>query len=343
MKRLLALVAAAGMILGAALLHGVIFDNGGERSTGTDPDRPVGEVLRLRCITELREVCDTLAERADGPGESTAVTVEDAGVTADRLSELPASADPGFDVWVSSAAWAGIVEDNRRFARVRGAVLDPPGEVLARSPVVLVLQRQLAEGDWQDCTDPSATWSCIGERVGGQRFVGLSSSDSETGLVTLAGAVAGRVGGSDYSATDVDEPEVSGWLANLLAASRGQRGNSTPLDQAVSFPARFAAVGTLEAEVARLQSARGDLGSYVPIYPEPVVTSDVALVPAAGVDLDDARDRLGGAEQIAAALAGHGWRVAGRELPEGADPALDLPAGANLPEAGVLQNLRGRW
>ena len=73
-----------------------------------------------------------------------------------------------------------------------------------------------------------------------------------------------------------------------------------------------------------------------------MVTSDLVFVPAAGIDLDDAVDRVD-RDRLEEAMGRAGWRVPGLALRRGVDGDRQLPATQNLPKPGVLQNLRDRW
>ena len=98
-------------------------------------------------------------------------------------------------------------------------------------------------------------------------------------------------------------------------------------------------VGALESQAASLLRGRK---TFVTTYPDPMVTADVVLAPAAGTDAGDALDTIG-ADLLAERLAAAGWRVEGQDPIEGVDTAARLPEGSNLPPPGVLQTLRDLW
>jgi len=326
MKRLGALVVAVAMVLGAWWVRERVWDDGGSGGRRSD-----GSAVRLTCSTELKPVCEHL--RSDG----VEVAVESPGATADRLSELPDGEDPGLDLWLVDAAWPGIIADNRQFADVAGDVLAEPSEVLARSPVVLLLRRGLRPQLASECGDDVA-WSCVGDAAGPQRAVGIAPPD-RGGLAVLASAVAGRLATTGYTAAEFEDPAFAGWFDQLVGSTGGRLGGRTPLAVAIVETGRYAAVGALEREVVTLRRS-GE--AYEPIYPDPVVTSDIVVVPSAGVD-GDALEPLGGAEHVRTLLAGAGWRTDDGP-PEGApDSAPALPRSPGLPRAGVLQRLRELW
>jgi len=324
-KRFAALLLAVGMVLGAVWLRDRI-DDGASSSNE----------LRLRCSTELREVCEELVEGREGVD----VEFEDPGDTADALAELPAGEDPGFDVWLADASWPAMVADTRRFKKVGGEVLGEPSGVLARSPVVLGVHRTRPAQVTAACGD-SADWRCAGAVVRSGSTLGIPSPDRGDGLAVLASAVTDWFDRSTVAVNDFDDPEFSSWFDAISTKARGPAlGDLTPLEAGVTTAGRFAMVGALEADVLDLPRSRG---VYDAIYPEPVVTADLVLVPAEGVSVDTAIGRLGGANRVGEVLAAAGWRVRGLPTPTGANEDLVLPDGQGTPSPGVLQALRDRW
>ncbi len=329
MRRLAALAAAVAMVAGAwALRDAVAGDDG---SGGDGGDAP--EQLRLRCATELSDVCDRIvAERRD-----VTLSVEDPGATADALAELPAGDDPGFDLWLADGPWAAMSADDRSFAGTSGEVLGEPSEVLGRSPSVIVVQEQRSAG-LADACGGTITWSCVGEQTDTLR-VGLAAPDRGDGLVTSSAAVADRLGSTGYSSVDFEEAGFTTWFAGLTDLStRTNLGGQSPLAAALTRAGTFNLVGALEAQSSTLLR---DRQGWVTIYPDPMTTADVQLVARSGIDLDEALDRLD-PDAVRDALAAEGWRIDGA-APEGAGDAPPLPEGANLPGPGVLNALADLW
>src|SRR5438874_13122849 len=97
--RLGALVVAVAMVVGSLVLRARI-DRG--RTTA-----------RLTCTTELETACRNI-------GHGVKVTIEPAGVTADRLTGLDPGADAGLDGWMTPGPWPQAVDADRR-----GAGQDP--------------------------------------------------------------------------------------------------------------------------------------------------------------------------------------------------------------------------
>lgn len=332
MKRIAALAAAVAMVAGAWALRDALTgdDGNGSGGAGEAPDE-----LRLRCATELQDVCDLVArERGD-----VRVTVEDPGVTADAIAELPAGDDPGFDVWLADGPWAAMAADDRSFAGLDGEVLGTPSEVLARSPSVIVVQAARRDEVAAACGGTIA-WACIGEQAGTLR-VGLTAPDRGDGLIPLAGATADVLETTEYSSADFEDAGFTSWLDSLtrLSTSASVRlGDRSALATAVGQAGTFNLVGALESQSSTLLRDRED---WVTIYPEPMTTADVQLVPRVGIGVDDALDRLD-MGRLRDALAGQGWRIDG-DAPDGAGGAPALPETANLPGPGVLNALKDLW
>lgn len=327
MKRVAAILLAVGMVVGAVFVR--------DRLTADTPERGGGgDVFRLRCATELAEVCESLVEGRD----DMTLTVEDPGVTADQLS-VETTAGPEFDAWLVDGPWPQIVADNRAFASLDGAVLGTSSDVIGRSPAVIVsLAAQRA--DLTATCGGAITWKCIGEQAGAAQRVGLPSPERGDGLTVLAAAAASWFGATDYSSGDFEDPAFTGWFDQLTQLStQTPLGAQAPLARALAASGTFSVVGALESQTARLLRGRE---TFVTTYPDPMVTADVVLAPAAGTDAGDALDTIG-ADLLAERLAAAGWRVEGQDPIEGVDTAVRLPEGSNLPAPGVLQALRGLW
>lgn len=333
MKRLLAAVAAIAMVAGAIAVRDAIDGDDGDTAGGAGG----AETFRLTCATELAEVCATIEEARD----DVVVTDEDPGTTSDRLVELAAGDDPGFDAWLVDGPWQAITADNRSFAGTSGQVLGEASEVLARSPALIVAREETAASLESDCGG-AITWRCVGDQAGSLR-VGLATPERGDGIVTVAEAVGSYFGTTDYAANDFADPGFSAWFEDLTGLStQDSIGRRSPLAAALAQAGLFDVVGALEAQAAQL--LRGREG-FVAIYPEPMSTAEVTLVPRDGVDASAALDRLG-AEAIDDSLTAEGWRTgdgAPADLPDGVDAPGSLPDGANLPAPGVLQQLRELW
>jgi hypothetical protein len=325
-KRLAAALAAVAMVAGALLVRGAL--------DGDDPDAGGGgsevpEQLRLTCATEMEDICEVLADRVAG----VELTVEDPGVTADALAELAAGDDPGFDAWLADGPWAAMVADDRSFAGVDGEVLGEPSKVLGRSPAVIVV-RSSRQAELTEACDGAVSWRCIGDQAATWR-IGLASPDRGDGLVPLAEATGSYFGTTGYSTVDFEEPGFTTWFDALTGLStRTQLGTQSALATALTRTGTFDVVGALESQTSLLR----DRDDWSTIYPEPMSTADVQLVPRDGLDADELIDRLG-AEQLRDVLLEGGFRPATAQD----EQSTSLPPEANLPSAGVLNALRDLW
>lgn len=330
-KRVLALIAALAMIGAAALIrqHVIDDDNG---SDGT---------LRLRCATELAGVCDRLAKE-DG---SITVTVAFDGETADALSTKGAAAD--FDAWLAVGPWAEIVADNRRQAGITTRVLAVPSRVLARSPVTFMGPKDRVAALETHCGG-TVTWSCIGDASGrswtelggqatwGSMKAGLAPPDTGSGLVALDQAVATQSETTDWGTADLEQ--WSGWLAQLMTPAQQ---SDDPLARMLVQSGWASITAPLERQSGPEMERRGRRMSYTLLYPEPVVTADVTLVPSAGQNADEILDRVGSG-RLAEAMGKAGWRVRGQAAQHGVGGGPSLPPRANLASPGALQALRNQ-
>ena len=334
MKRLLAAVAAIAMVAGAIAVRDVI--DGDDTSSGGNGGGS-DETFRLTCATELADACEAIEEARD----DVVVTDEDPGATSDRLVELAAGEDPGFDAWLVDGPWEAITADNRSFAGTSGGVLGEASDVLARSPALIVAREETAADLAAECGG-TITWRCVGEQAGSLR-VGLATPERGDGIVTLAEAVGSFFGTTDYAANDFAQPGFSAWFDDLTELStQDSIGRRSPLAAALAQAGLFDVVGALESQAARLLRGRD---GFAAIYPEPMSIAEVTLVPRDGIDATAALDRLG-SDTIDESLAAEGWRTGGSapgDLPEGVDAPASLPDGANLPAPGVLQQLRELW
>jgi hypothetical protein len=325
-KRLGALVAAIAMVALAWAVRDLVIDD----ATSGDGNGDAPETVRLLCATELEPVCG----QSGGPGVT--VELEDPGATADRLAELPAGDDPGFDAWLVDGPWAAMVADDRQFGGQDGTVLGEPSVVLARSPAVLVVQDG-RRAELEQACGGAIGWRCVGEQAATLR-IGLTAPDRGDGLVPLAEATAGFFGATDYSTVDFEEPGFRSWFDSITRLSRSgsvRLGDRSALAAAVSQAGTFNVVGALESQTATLLRGRD---GWSTLYPEPMSIAEVQLVPRAGLDAEDVLDRLDRAA-LSEALFAQGWRTADGQL----DPVVAIPDSAGLPSAGVLNALRDLW
>ncbi len=312
MRRVLALVAAAAMVAGSIAIRSRLDRNEEER---TNP-------VRVVCAAELGPVCDAL--RRTGAH----VTIEGAGTTADRLGRA-SEEEPGVDGWLVPAPWPQIVDGRRRQASLLPLFADV-GAPIARSPLVLVVEKALADRIGPRCAGPVG-WKCLGEQAGTARPRHPEPSTA-FGALILGQATAAWFGRVDNLSTfDLDDPGFAKWFQALERAAPPTASGGSPLEEMLGTTfATYNAVGTIEAEAVPVVGTSALRERVTVLYPEPMATADVVLAGAAG--------RLRTNDSVRKAFRDAGWRVDGAG-PPGA-PAL--PPTNGLPSPGFLDALRER-
>ena len=340
MRRVLAVVAAVGMVAGSLLLRDRLDRRDEERS----------QTLRLTCGLELEQACRRIVEAA-GSGRI-ALTVEPAGTTADRLATV--GDDPGLDGWLAPEPWPGIV-DGRRRAAAMPVLFGGSRPTLARSPLVLVVWKDRAAALAGRCGGPPG-WRCLGEAAAAGPWTasggrpewgplkpghGDPGSDG-VGLLVLGQAVAGWFGRSDVSAGDLDDDAFARWFSALERAVPPSP--TSPLELMLAAgPAAYDATGTTEAEAGPLLSRSARRASVDVLYPSPMATADVVLATTGTASAASSLRRLVSGEDGRHALAEDGWRVPGQPRAEGVGDSPPVPPTTGLPSGGLLDALRSRW
>jgi Bacterial extracellular solute-binding protein len=336
-RRVLAVVAAAAMIAGSLAIRSAL-----------DRDRTeAAQVLRLTCATELDVACSRMAEKDD----RVVLTVEPAGVTADRLASV--DADAGLDGWLAPAPWPDIVDGQRR-ARALPALFSGERPTVARSPLVLVVWKDRAAALNPRCPAPGGLgWRCLGEAAGapggwpsvggrpewGPVKPGHAAPDTDgIGLLVLGQAVAGWFGRADLSTADLEDEAFARWFGGLERAVPSSAGS--PLESMlVVGPAAFDAAGTTEAEAAPLVAGSARRDALTLLYPSPMATADVVLATAGEKGMASSLRGVVGGDEGRTALTEAGWRVGAGDRPG----APALAAASGLPSPGLLDALRARW
>ena len=324
MRRVLALVAAAAMIVGSITLRSRL-DRAEEESSAP---------LRVVCAIELGTVCDSRRRT------SAQVTVEAAAATGERLGRATAD-DPGVDGWLAPAPWPRIVDGRRRqqaLPPLFGDVSDP----LARSPLVLVVRRALADSLGPRCGG-EVGWKCLGDAaVAVPPQAKPAHPDPATdavGALVVGQAAAAYFGrADDLSTTDLEDAGFARWFRSLERATPPLASGGSPLGEMLGTNfAAYDAVGTIEAEAAPVLAGSAVRDRVVLLYPSPMATADVVLAGGGGDTTRRLREVAGG-DGTRRALADAGWRVEGVTRP--ADPPL--PPTNGLPTPGFLDALRSR-
>lgn len=284
--RLAALVAAIAMVVAAIFVRGRI-----DRASTT---------IRLTCATELEAACRAI-------GNGTKVTIEPAGVTADRLIALDNGADPGLDAWLAPGPWPQIVDS----ARAAGPLFTDPRGV-AQTRIALVVRKAGRFGACQQ-------WACVGKAMGdlGQKADIPDPAKEATGPLVLSAMTSG---------SPVDDPAVLGLLDSLRNADTRAADDATSI--LLTSPEKDA-VASLDAVTQPIIATAANSGSVTVLYPQPVTNAEVVLgVTGSGKTATRARDVLGGTP-ARNALRGAGWNT-------------DV-SGAASTDPGVVAALRDAW
>ncbi|MFN2608946.1 MAG: substrate-binding domain-containing protein [Acidimicrobiales bacterium] len=341
MRRVLAVVGAAAMVAGSLALRSRLDRRSAERS----------QVLRLTCASELEAACARLAT-----GDSRVkVTVEPAGVTADRLATTT-TVDSGLDGWLAPAAWPDLVDQERQ-SHALPALFAGPRPTVARSPLVLAVWKDRAAALAPRCGPGGLGWTCLGEAAGTpggwQAVAGhpewgdvkpghTSPASTAVGLLVVGQAVAAWFGRAAVSTADLEDDGFQRWFGGLERAVPAPA--ASPLQtMLVTGPATFDAAATTEAEAAPLLATSARRDSVDLLYPAPMATADVVLATGPGGGAASSLRDVAAGRPGRAALAAAGWRVDGEPLAAGVPDRPALPTAAGLPPAGLLDALRSQW
>lgn len=276
MSRVIALVVAAGLIVGAIAVRSAIDrDPGRSERTG---------VVRVVCAEELAAACGTLAPLRYQ------VVSEEAAITAERLAK---DAAVDFDVWVVEEPWPGMVDDARTRAGLEPlfAHAKPP---VARSPLVAVGPSSL-----KDCN-----WRCLGDRAPKDLRVGSRRLTTGVGTLELGAAAAGYLGRSDFASNDLDTT-FDAWIGGFAGAVQV---SNDPVIRLLQSPAFFDVALSYEADATLLlhQATADRKAGLDLLYPAPVAYVDVAVVDIGGALATRAGDVP---SSLATALLQQGWQA----------------------------------
>lgn len=314
-------MAAVAMVLLAIVVRGQLDD-------GDDPSTPsTGRgALKLFCASELTVVCDGLNST------DLDVTIEPAALTAARLQNVAAD-DAAIDGWLAPGPWGEIVDASRPASEAK---LFETETVLGRSP--LVLAAVVAK---LTCAEP-LDLGCVGDAVNkGQFRLGTPSDDEALGVLADAALSVGHVDNADFATNDLDETDLSQWLATIDRSADTIRQNpgGKSFTELLTFGPVYAdGFLTTEAEVGpslRTATRRGEIQMR---YVRPVATADVAFAARPGDRGERLRDIVV-TDRVRAALAQAGWRVPGQPPIAGLNPTPRLPDDDGLPSGGVLHAL----
>jgi hypothetical protein len=292
------------------------------------------------CITELADVCNAIK----GDDDDLTVTIEDGGITADRLIAAGDAEAAGLDGWLTAPAWIDIVRDERKRAS-RSELFDAPGQPVARTTLVAVAASTRMDALRSSCSGVVG-WKCLGDVMnkgqwsavpGGNQTWGavkVSWADpvsSTAGLLTL-GATAKGYFGRDFDTLDLDDAAFGSWLTGVARTTAGSTPNALN-NLLVTGPASYGWVITTEAttEVTLQSAARAsEFASERPF----ASTFFEAVFGALGDQ--GSLERKFGSGDAKEAFEKAGWSTE-------ALPRNPVTSSNGLPSSGSLAAVRNKW
>jgi hypothetical protein len=323
-KRIAAVFAAVLLIVGAVLFRKQLNDSSEAKPTtpGQQPGSsaaPTQAEVTIACVTDLVAVC----QQIDASRDDLTIRIEDWSTTAKAFAD-----GTGPDGWITLAPLSTL------------GTFDTTA-VAASTAMNVVLKTDRADALIAACgTTP--TWLCVGQAAGGPWTelggpaswgkVGTGFADPNTsalGAVTFANANVGFFAGTElgadaenFSSVDIDASDDHLNWFNRIAKGTPSAALADPLTALLQRPA-VNVVAATAAQVAAIPDARS--GEVRVIVPTPAGRVDAVVAGNA-----DRFDVEAVSKDLAAALTGAGWDVAGSG-PDG------------IPSAQTVIRLRNSW
>src|SRR4051794_40885547 len=232
LARVGALVLAVAMVVGSLVVRSRI-----DRSRTT---------ARLTCATELAAACQAI-------GHGIKVTVEPAGVTADRLVVLDPGADPGLDGWLTPGPWPQIVDQQRAAAN------QPPLFVVSRPLASTRLAVVASPKRAAECPAPQQ-WDC---------FEGLmAASPDKADIPDPAREATGPLVLSAVAPGSIEDAAVQQRLPALQRV-RTLAGDDAVSNVLTTKGADLNLVAALDAVLAPVIDQAADRTAVTKLYPQP--------------------------------------------------------------------------
>lgn len=292
-KRLLAVLAAIGLIAGAWVVRDRVIEDG-----TADADEPVNAGV-LVCATELRDVCRAVATEAE-----LRVVDQAAWATIDELSA--ANAEPA--LWLTFAPFPEMLNVERTISFA--PAFSYTATEVASSPLAAIVRLDTTEELIDACGVAAETvdFGCIGEQT--SLTPAVSSADDAIGLLTIGAAYAAQ--GDDALDFDALLPWARGFrrASDRVSLSGGTAAQTIQTRTSVSV-----ALGA-EAELSNSRT-----GDFDVLYADPVARATVVLVTPSGFAPPD-----GLVDALGVALVDRGWEPAGQGRSAGLPSAEQLIA-----------------
>lgn len=297
MARILALVAAVGLVAGAVVLRGAIAGDDG--ADGAD-----GAPGVIWCDPLLGDACTAAAE---GAGVGSQVKMIEPGDALDQLSD-PDSQSPPPSIWATAGDWPATLAASDPNAEIPS--FGPPA-LVASTPLVVAAKGPNLELLEAACPE-TVTWACLADSAGqdatelggaaplGEFRLGHVVPPSSAGLVTLAG-LAGTIPDDDAppDRADVTSQPFARLLDRIDSGDLGVASVSA-IKKFTTTPGAASVLIAPEAEVTGPAKARGY--QVRPVEPVVGLTAEVSALatspnddtaPPPGDAVADFAERLG--------------------------------------------------
>jgi hypothetical protein len=313
-KRLLAVVAAVGLIVGAVVIRRSVIESDGNASSSAST------ATTLVCPTELAVICTAAAAGQSG----WSVRIEEAATTAKTLSA--AQQADAKEVWLTFDPLPDTVEQRRDAAGRPRLGFDT--STVAASQLALVVPTDRSSALESACSGMKWTcvgvqagrpWSDLGADVSGSVRPAFAPLTTGIGQLSVTAAVRGYFGAASIDGTD---PGFIAWGRRLeRAVSASQLSGGTPI---ATIQVRSSALDVAVGAEAELATARR--GDFAVLYAAPMMRVDLVLAVPAGVSVPS-----GLTARLAAQALGAGWLAAGNAgLPSATPTAGDVLAATAL-------------
>lgn len=323
---------AVVLVVGALLVRRNVLDDDDPGSDSTTAPAPE-TATALVCITELRAVCDALAdEHVDVD-----ISIEPAGDTLDRLAGIEDPTDA--PLWLTIAPFPEMVEVLRRQANV--APIGPETTPVGASQLAIAFaSADQGAAITESCQGAGTLWRCVGDHAG-VRWADLGArtlpgtlipslgnvADSALGLASFAAAVAGYLDSTDIpsSAQLTADTSFLVWVRKLAGVSNGVRlsdRDGTPIGTMAVRPSALNAAATATFQ-ARAVDSDGD--RFALNYPDPEMWVQAVVAVPNGLDAPGSL-----VDDLVTELGASGWDAPGE-------------ASTPLPDASTMVALRERW
>lgn len=324
-KRILALLAAAGLIVASIALRSVLNGDGDAGSGGNGggdggpaTTRPT-LLAEVWCLEDLRTICEAVFGSTVF-AKSVSLTIEPMDAALARLAAADVEDDLP-DAWITFAPLPEMAKDAVRRASGPADSVATSTDLVATTSLIIATRPDRVAILSAECPPPMP-WRCLGflagqkwETIGGpESFQNVKPgfgdpTTSATALMVWASAVGHYLGREMYSINDVTADEdFTGWGRTLRAADP-TRGRGDPLSELVLSRVQRDVAGGTHAAFAQLTG--------LSLVPDAYGRVDVVIAGFAGTTLTDTL-RTG----LSAGLVAAGWTAADATTPIAARPSF---------------------